>query len=171
MPSQVAIKLSPEVMKLIAKDLYNGSPLSLLPRELLQNAVDACLMKGVEPNIRFVVEYTSATKSTRIICTDNGIGMDPEVIMGAFTTIGETNKNKPGYGLAGGFGIAGALIFFSDEWSIKTLKYEFNKADSLDENGRIRETNNPIDGTEISVVRSGIRLANYALQMMYFNLV
>ena len=45
------VTLDPSMIRKIGRDTYSGSPLLIVARELVQNARDAALRKGVDPHI------------------------------------------------------------------------------------------------------------------------
>lgn len=119
----VELKVNPEIVKLLAAPLYGDDP-SYGVRELLQNAIDACnertVIEGTEGKI--IVEVDTVKGIFKI--TDNGIGMNEEVISEFFLNVGASfrcssywiskyvdDNNNPKYVRNGRFGI-GALAAF-----------------------------------------------------------
>jgi len=88
-----------QIVNLLMGDkLYKRKEESL--RELLKNSVDGCRLRGellknqvLSYNPEIVFELT--LEKDRIIVTDNGGGMDEEVIERYFTKIGESFYNSP----------------------------------------------------------------------------
>lgn len=83
---------------LMGDKLYKRKEESL--RELLKNSVDGCRLRGkllknqvLSYNPEIVFELTP--EKDRIIVTDNGTGMDEEIIERYFTKIGESFYNSP----------------------------------------------------------------------------
>ncbi|MCK5342356.1 MAG: ATP-binding protein, partial [Candidatus Heimdallarchaeota archaeon] len=76
-------------------------------REAMQNSIDAG-----------ATEIKISTEGNNITFTDNGCGMDLDVLTHKLLTLGGTKKES---GSVGGFGKAKEVLFFSwDEWFIDT---------------------------------------------------
>lgn len=92
-------------------------------RELLQNAMDACKMKGVEYDIK--INLNKGEDSLFLEIEDNGIGMSLQDIKGSYLKIASSSKTNPETNIVGHFGI-GALSMFllSDYIEIYTKKSE-----------------------------------------------
>ena len=88
-----------QIVNLLMGDkLYKRKEESL--RELLKNSVDGCRLRGkllkehvLSYNPEIVFELTP--EKDRIVVTDNGTGMDEEIIERYFTKIGESFYNSP----------------------------------------------------------------------------
>jgi hypothetical protein len=85
-----------QVLGLLSKELYEDDPLAFV-RELLQNSVDAIDMRaaflsnhGVTLNGEIHIRVSSRSSGLRIDWTDNGIGMDIEVLTSYFARLGLT---------------------------------------------------------------------------------
>lgn len=109
------VKISARKFKITLKE-YNSWKSSWW-REVIQNSVDA----GAT-NV-----YLSVTKGTDdagqplfvVSCTDDGAGMDDNILFNKFLTIGESGKE--GAQTVGGFGVAKELILFPwISWTIHT---------------------------------------------------
>ena len=113
-----------QMIRLLGNDLYD-SPLAML-RENVQNAYDAILERRIldtafKPLIQ--IEITNE----KIIITDNGIGMNREILANNYWKAGNSGKNNPqsiAAGVVGHFGI-GALANFGvcTKLEIKTRRY------------------------------------------------
>lgn len=119
----ISLKVNPDIVKLLVAPLYGDDP-SYGVRELLQNAVDACNERGaIDGTVgEIIVEVDEKTGMFRI--SDNGIGMNEDVIANYYLTAGASyryssqwteefldDKNNPKIARNGRFGI-GALATF-----------------------------------------------------------
>ena len=108
------LRISPGVWRLLGPALYSETPLvAITLRELFQNARDACLAAGREPQILIELKADAAFTQGTLSCDDNGIGMDEDTILDRFLVLGESKK---GAGSTGGFGIAKATILGACSW-------------------------------------------------------
>ncbi|SEN03747.1 molecular chaperone HtpG [Mucilaginibacter gossypiicola] len=117
---QIEVK---RILEILSNDIYD-SPYALL-RENIQNGYDAVLMRkqlegdSFEPMIE--VEITSS----KIVITDNGIGMNEDVIQNNFWKAGSSGKNNETArkaGVVGTFGI-GAMANFGVCTSIEVITH------------------------------------------------
>lgn len=107
---QIEVK---RILEILSNDIYD-SPYALL-RENIQNAYDAILMRiseegedTFEPKIEVTIE------KNEVVISDNGIGMDEEVLQNNFWKAGSSGKNNEiakKAGVVGTFGI-GAMANF-----------------------------------------------------------
>lgn len=93
----VGININPNVSKLLVKPLYNNNPAFAI-RELIQNAVDACLQRQYleENNLytpQIIFKYWSQNEKRFISIRDNGVGMTQENILNCFLTIGSSYRD------------------------------------------------------------------------------
>lgn len=138
--------IDPRLFTMIGKKLYSTHPVKIVVRELLQNSRDACVRKGVEPEIVITIDHSQ--KSTWVTCRDNGIGMTQEQLLNEFLCLGNTSKMHDANAV-GGFGIASAALMRNPEWSVRTLDtYVDNTYFFSDEDMPTLEMFN---GTEIKV--------------------
>lgn len=101
------IKFSLDIIKRIARNEYGNVPYAWI-REVLQNSLDA-----KSKNI-----YITNDDSGHISVLDDGCGMDYDVLVNAFLTLGGTKKHE---GDVGGFGKAKEIELFAwDFWEIRT---------------------------------------------------
>jgi len=139
--------IDPRLFTMIGKKLYSTHPLKIVVRELLQNSRDACIRKGVEPEIVITIDHTE--KSTWVTCKDNGIGMTQEQLVNEFLCLGNTSKMHD-TNAVGGFGIASAALMRNPEWSVRSLDtYVDNTYFFTDED--MPTLPDVLDGTEVKV--------------------
>lgn len=113
----VSFKASFKIIQKLIGPLYLNKE-SYGIREMIQNSVDACV-KSEKKNNSIVVKYITGKdeKLPRIIIKDDGIGMNEDIILNKFLTIGESTKDdtknigKFGIGLLAAFLIADGLRF------------------------------------------------------------
>jgi hypothetical protein len=137
--------IDPRLVQLLGNKLYTMSPFPICLRELLQNAQDACLRKGVKPEITITVE--SEDGFTVITCQDNGIGMTDQQIVDDFLCLG--NVHHDGAKTVGGFGIAKAAFMRNPKWYIHSLDNELDEK-VLMEGAEIRKTD-MLEGTIVKI--------------------
>lgn len=89
------LNANPELLKLLVAPLYDNDP-SYGVRELLQNAVDACSerahMEG--SGYRGEVQIRLDTKAKTMTVTDNGIGMDENVLLNYYLSAGASYRSS-----------------------------------------------------------------------------
>ncbi|MBX7045664.1 MAG: ATP-binding protein [Ignavibacteria bacterium] len=168
-----SLKTNEEIIKLLIEPLY-GNDVRYGVRELLQNSVDACLemekisFSNYEPNLK--IEIINEDENSFFIITDNGIGMNPEIIKKYLLTAGASyRKSKEWEGVylneegksivrrSGRFGVgllAGFLI--GDDMSVQTKKYdeEFGYKFSIHHDSRninILKAKSIKNGTQIKI--------------------
>ncbi|MBD5532769.1 MAG: hypothetical protein HDQ98_11345 [Lachnospiraceae bacterium] len=96
---EAKLSINSNLSKLLVEPLYHGKPFYGI-RELLQNSVDACMIrKKIEfekGNVRYEgkIDVIIDTKNNYIIVKDNGIGMDEDVIVNYYLTIGSSFRNS-----------------------------------------------------------------------------
>lgn len=86
-------------------------------REMIQNSVDACNKKD-KYNGKVDIKYIE-DNNPQIIIKDNGIGMNEEIIINNFLTIGESSKKEENSIGKFGIGILAAFLL-ADEMKFKT---------------------------------------------------
>src|SRR3990172_1902824 len=111
------LTISPELIQLLGKKLYNNPLIVILVRELLQNSHDAQSTK-IDLDVSYQEDNEDFNKSTvTLTCTDNGTGMSEDTLLNTFLSIGASKK----IGITtGGFGIAKVSIFASLSWQVVT---------------------------------------------------
>ncbi len=140
---------NPNITELMIAPLYGSNP-TYGVRELLQNAVDACLERKVleqkrgstnyEGNI--TIELNSDSISPYFCITDNGIGMTQEVILHYYLTAGASYRENPNWKeqfgeehifRAGRFGVGVLAAFLlGSKIQIETLPIGEDKAYCFD---------------------------------------
>lgn len=163
---QVAMSMHPRLLRMVGRKLYDSHPLVIIPRELIQNSRDACLRKGVVPDIRLQIQADDHEQ--KIVCWDNGCGMTEDQLVDDFLCLGGSNKIDD-VTAVGGFGIAKAVIMSGDDWSIWSLDNEINLSDLLA--GRDVRKVQRLDGTRVTVhLDENLGYAMYdMLKLIYFS--
>ncbi|KKN03790.1 hypothetical protein LCGC14_1104270 [marine sediment metagenome] len=144
--ARAQITVAPRLLKLVGRAQYTGHPLTICVRELLQNSRDACVRKGVEPEIYIAIHRVD--DKTLIICRDNGIGMTADQIENDFLQLGGVGKTENSE--VGGFGIAKAAIMSGEFWQIRSLNNTCNIHDV--EAGNVIRKTPFLDGTEVRIM-------------------
>ena len=92
---EARLKANPELLKLLVGPLYDDDP-SCGVRELLQNAVDACNERAhlEGDGYRGQVEIRLDTKAKTLTVTDNGIGMDENVLLNYYLSAGASYRTS-----------------------------------------------------------------------------
>jgi hypothetical protein len=107
-----------DVWGYFTSSLYSHPMLSIVLRELFQNARDACRRADRLPHIHVAVLADEDFQYGRVICRDQGCGMQECTLIDRFLCLGGTDK---GQGEIGGFGIAKAIILGSStHWEVRT---------------------------------------------------
>lgn len=99
LPREARITANPEIVKLMMEPLYGNDP-SYGVRELLQNAVDACLErerweknnKKGDPNYKGLVDIRIENDIFTI--TDNGMGMNEDVLLNYYLSAGSSYRSS-----------------------------------------------------------------------------
>lgn len=130
-------------------------------RELIQNAVDACAKKDNHDG-KINIKYIEGD-NPQIIIKDNGIGMNEEIIVNKFLTIGESTKNegnsigKFGIGILAAFLLADKMKFKTcynaGEYLYESEPIELDAVKNKDKfiNIKIVENEDNFQGTEIAL--------------------
>jgi molecular chaperone HtpG len=105
-PERVLFEADPEILKLLVAPLY-GDKLGVAIRELVQNAVDACLEREDRSNAsssedsdstpyagKVTVNLTKDEKGSSLTVHDNGIGMTPEIVQNYFLKAGASFRRS-----------------------------------------------------------------------------
>lgn len=118
--------ISDNVIELLIKPLYQQQDkLRVVTRELLQNALDACKKKGSHVQIRIKLFEEEGNQFLEV--SDNGIGMNLQMIRENFLTVGKTDKKDNQKGLVGKYGVGILSIFLIGDYAEVFTK----KADSI----------------------------------------
>lgn len=144
---KVAMTVDPHLIQLLGRKLYSSHTAPIVVRELLQNSLDACTRKEVDPKIHITLKFNSSQNKLRITCEDNGCGMDENELIDVFLCLG--GSTKKGTNSTGKFGIAKASIMSGEYWSVTTLDNEID-IDDLIQGNDLRKVPY-LDGTKIVV--------------------
>lgn len=107
---RAAAGIDPKLIPVIAKTMYAKETGTIVPKELLQNAVDA--VRSVHsPTRPGKVEVDVETSMRQFKVVDNGVGMLPDVVTKEFTDLGGTLKQS--MESSGGFGLAKGAMFYN----------------------------------------------------------
>lgn len=146
-----------ELLKLLIQPLYGNDP-SFGVRELIQNAVDACLerkqLESDDSNYKAEIIVSLDTKRKIFTITDNGIGMNEDVLLNYYLSAGSSfrfskewlknfsNENETLISRTGKFGIGvlstfllGTTVSVRTRHMYDTLGYVFSfslEQDSID---------------------------------------
>ena len=92
---EARLNANPELLKLLVAPLYDNDP-SCGVRELLQNAVDACNERAhlEGEGYRGQVEIRLDTEAKTLTVTDNGIGMDENVLLNYYLSAGASYRTS-----------------------------------------------------------------------------
>lgn len=128
------------IIELLSTEIYDRDPYVFI-RELLQNSIDACELRACNFGenvfeskfpIRFNIEYDSED-GCRVICTDEGIGMDVGVISDYFAVAGrsycqgeEYKQNKIEIDHISRFGIGFLSCYmYGEEITVETRRHQY----------------------------------------------
>lgn len=110
--SKLGFSLSDDIMKLFLEPLYARSDsFSVAIREVLQNSFDACkknISQDSDISVKFCYENS---KLTKLIVSDNGVGMNWDDIEEYFLKIGKSSKAGEDEAFIGKFGVGALSIF------------------------------------------------------------
>jgi len=143
------IKIGSDYIKKFGRSLYTSHPLIIVTRELMQNSIDAVRSKYKSQSSQ-QIDITiklQGNDQIELTCSDNGIGMNEDVLLNKFLTLGESGK-RDSSGNTGGFGIAKAAVMSCDYWEVTTLD---NYID-VNRLGMPLLKVNPIKGTTVKVL-------------------
>ncbi len=102
-----------DVWGYFAAHLYSHPLACIVARELYQNARDACRRTDRDPRITLTAVTDDEFRYGKLVCRDNGCGMDEDTILDRFLCLGGTDKTDND---TGGFGIAKAVILGGCTW-------------------------------------------------------
>ena len=90
---EAKVSANPEIIKLMMAPLYGDDP-SYGVRELLQNAVDACIERKEKEDSSYQGKVTIRLDRESFIIEDNGIGMDENVLLNYYLSAGSSYRNS-----------------------------------------------------------------------------
>lgn len=107
------------LLSMIGSNMYKANLAETSIKEMVQNsfdAVKAAIVKDKSLKGKGRIDVVIDPYSRHIAIRDNGRGMDPKTIQGAFLTIAGSDKSDLGGGAAsGGFGMAKAAFIYGNE--------------------------------------------------------
>lgn len=131
----VSLKVNPDIVKLLVAPLYGDDP-SYGVRELVQNAVDACNERTALDGTPGEITVEVDTERRTFTITDNGIGMNEDVIAHYFLTAGASyrysqawaeqftdDENHPTVVRSGRFGVGALATFLLGETATVTTRH------------------------------------------------
>lgn len=131
----ISLKVNPAIVNLLIEPLYGDDP-SYGVRELLQNAIDACNERTEIDSTPGEISVDIDTIRKTFTITDNGIGMNENVIANYFLTAGASyrdsrewkesftdEKAKPTVVRSGRFGIGALAAFLLGESAKVTTRH------------------------------------------------
>lgn len=127
------IQVSSNLAKELGDNMYSGHPHTILTRELIQNAVDACKRAHNPVTVDVTLDF-SVEDSWAVTVADQGIGMSEEQICCDFLAIAKRKNDAENQ--TGGFGLAKMAIFRSEWWEVTSLGNVLNM-DILEAEGDI----------------------------------
>lgn len=94
-PERIRFDSNPDILKLLVHPLYGKNP-AYGVRELLQNAIDACIEKEKvlidKDELKIVITITE--DGNWLIIEDNGIGMNKDILINYFLVAGASFRNS-----------------------------------------------------------------------------
>ena len=168
---RLEVTIDPRLVPIIGRSQYSSHPLTIVTRELLQNAIDASKRQGTTKQVAVVIKYPGygVENGVTITVLDHGDGMTPNIIRDKFFKLGATSKEDDPESV-GGFGIAAASILSNDEWEIRTNDRIFTSKDYR--NGAFTRNKRFRQGTSVFVRLTGRTYFSdimKALQMVYYS--
>jgi len=168
---RLEVTIDPRLVPIIGRSQYSSHPLTIVTRELLQNAIDASKRQGATKQVAVVIKYPGygVENGVTITVLDHGDGMTPNIIRDKFFKLGATSKEDDPESV-GGFGIAAASILSNDEWAIRTNDRVFTSQDYR--NGAFTRNKRFRQGTSVFVRITGRTYFTdvvKAFQMIYYS--
>ena len=90
---EAKVTANPEIVKLLMEPLYGDDP-SYGVRELLQNAVDACIERERKEGGSYKGQVTIRVDEKYFTIEDNGIGMDENVLLNYYFSAGSSYRDS-----------------------------------------------------------------------------
>lgn len=145
---QAALTTGVDVWGYFAAHLYSNPIACIVARELCQNARDACRRTEREPRITLAAVTDDEFRYGKLVCRDNGCGMDEDTILDRFLCLGGTDKAD---GDTGGFGIAKAVILGGCTWwQVRTQGF-YVSMDHVRQGLPVDSGRRHITGTQVSL--------------------
>jgi signal transduction histidine kinase len=89
MKTKMVFSISPRILAHLGEDLIKNESIALL--ELVKNTYDAC---SLSCTVEFITENKLSTQLKKLIITDDGFGMDRNIVETVWLTIGTDFKHK-----------------------------------------------------------------------------
>ncbi|NFO87269.1 hypothetical protein FDC58_04420 [Clostridium botulinum] len=139
-PRRIKFDSNPDILKLLTEPLYGKNP-AYGVREILQNAIDACIEKEkiADEKERMEVILTISDDEKYLLIEDNGIGMNENILINYFLVAGASLRNsdtwkkvyykdnKSVIPRSGKFGVGVfASFIIGDEIEVETIRYKEN---------------------------------------------
>ncbi|GAA0061923.1 HD domain-containing protein [Clostridium sp. CTA-1] len=137
-PKRIKFDSNPDILKLLVQPLYGKNPAYGI-REILQNAIDACIEKEkiINDKEEMKVIITISEDEKYLSVEDNGIGMNENILINYFLVAGASfrdsdmwkkvyyKNNKSIVPRSGKFGIGVfASFILGDEIEVETIRYK-----------------------------------------------
>jgi len=106
------------ILAVLSQGMYKGDIKEVIVKELFQNAFDAVKSNQGEKTIKIVTN----SFDNSITVSDNGCGMNEEVLEKAFLTLGGTHKDLEENLRSGGLGLAKAQFLLAGDLTVRTVK-------------------------------------------------
>jgi len=171
------LSASSDILPLLVGPLYSNCP-TFGVRELIQNAVDACNERlALDKKYKGYIEITIDTKNGLFTITDNGIGMNEDIVRNYFLCAGSSYRNSENWSdkyidtkgkttitRSGRFGI-GALAIFLIGYQATILTRHYDDCFGLNFSYTL-DAEKSIDVTRDSTIERGtkiiINMSDYA---------
>ncbi len=146
---RAVLDTNPDILGLLILPLYDNDPRYGI-REILQNAIDACKERALLEekkgnNYNSLINVFINTKENTVVISDNGIGMDEDIIINYFLISGASFRNSEEWSKhftsddkslisrTGRFGIGALAIFLIGGLAtITTRKVSYETDESMD---------------------------------------
>ena len=165
------MRMDPRLMGMVGQKLYHNPALTILMRELPQNAEFACIRGNVtEKKVKLIV-IRKGYKDTTIYCVDNGIGMTAQQLEDDFMCLGNRASHKDSRAV-GGFGVAKAAIMRNPEWSCWSLDNFVDQNYFIDDDAEIKKRSfrqGTVVKVHITDYDSGVHAFWHGLSLLMFS--
>ncbi len=92
-PERIKFDSNPDILKLLIQPLYGHNPAYGI-RELLQNAIDACVEKEKVYSEKYTPNIIITIDQECLTVEDNGIGMNKDILINYFLVAGASFRNS-----------------------------------------------------------------------------